>query len=117
RRRPRVGTAAPLRAAQPRGRGRFDVRPRRGAHRVTGRAPLAGLRVVDMSTVIAGPGCARYLAYFCADVIKVEAPGGDTARTLGFMADDGDSWFSKLVTRGKRTIVLDLKDAGDLETM
>src|SRR5262245_11240752 len=79
--------------------------------------PLAGLRVIDMSTVIAGPGCARYLADFGADVVKVEPPTGDTARTMGFLADDGDSLFFKLVNRGKRAIVLDLKDATDLTTM
>src|SRR3954470_11523203 len=81
------------------------------------RRALGDLRVIDMSTVIAGPGCARYLADFGADVIKVEPPTGDTARTMGFLADDGDSLFFKLVNRGKRTIVLDLKAAGDLATM
>jgi crotonobetainyl-CoA:carnitine CoA-transferase CaiB-like acyl-CoA transferase len=79
--------------------------------------PLASLRVIDMSTVIAGPGCARYLADFGADVIKVEPPTGDTARGMGFLADDGDSLFFKLVNRGKRTVVLDLKTADDLATM
>ena len=43
--------------------------------------PLADLRVIDVSTVLAGPACARYLADFGADVIKVERPdGGDTLR-------------------------------------
>jgi len=45
--------------------------------------PLADLRVIDVATVVAGPGCARYLADFGADVIKVERPGGDTARCGG----------------------------------
>jgi crotonobetainyl-CoA:carnitine CoA-transferase CaiB-like acyl-CoA transferase len=79
--------------------------------------PLAGLRVIDMSTVIAGPGCARYLADFGADVIKVEPPTGDTARGMGFLDDDGDSLFFKLVNRNKRTVVLDLKEATGLATM
>ncbi|MEY2407024.1 MAG: hypothetical protein QOG39_1940 [Acidimicrobiaceae bacterium] len=79
--------------------------------------PLHGLRVVDASTVIAGPGCARYLADFGADVVKVERPGGDGTRTMGFMHPDGDSLFWKLVNRGKRCITLDLKDADDLELM
>jgi crotonobetainyl-CoA:carnitine CoA-transferase CaiB-like acyl-CoA transferase len=81
-------------------------------------APLGGLRVIDASTVVAGPNCARYLADFGADVIKVERPdGGDGARTMGFLHPDGDSLFFKLLNRGKRTIALDLKDEHDLDTM
>ena len=48
--------------------------------------PLAGVRVVDMATVVAGPGTAKYIADFGADVIKVEAPSGDPARRLGWTA-------------------------------
>jgi crotonobetainyl-CoA:carnitine CoA-transferase CaiB-like acyl-CoA transferase len=80
-------------------------------------SPLAGLRVVDVSTVIAGPGCARYLADFGADVVKVERPGGDSTRTMGFLHPDGDSLLWKLVNRGKRSITLDLKDGADLDLM
>ncbi|QXC60030.1 CoA transferase [Aquihabitans sp. G128] len=81
--------------------------------------PLHDLRVVDVSTVVAGPGCARYLADFGADVIKVERPGtGDTTRTMGWVdpADDVTLWW-KLAGRNKRTAVLDLKDPGDLAHM
>jgi crotonobetainyl-CoA:carnitine CoA-transferase CaiB-like acyl-CoA transferase len=70
---------------------------------------LSDVRVVDMATVLAGPGAARHLADFGADVIKVEAPGGDGTRRLGWRASDGDSYFWKLVNRNKRGIVLDLK--------
>jgi crotonobetainyl-CoA:carnitine CoA-transferase CaiB-like acyl-CoA transferase len=81
-------------------------------------APLAGLRVIDASTVVAGPNCARYLADFGADVIKVERPdGGDSARAMGFLHPDGDSLFFKLLNRNKRTIALDFKDPDDLVTM
>jgi crotonobetainyl-CoA:carnitine CoA-transferase CaiB-like acyl-CoA transferase len=77
--------------------------------------PLADLRVVDLATVLAGPGCARYLADFGADVIKVERPdGGDTTRSMGWRdpADDVTYWW-KLCGRGKRSVVLDLKsDSG-----
>ena len=74
------------------------------------------LRVVDVSTVVAGPGCARYLADFGADVVKVERPGGDTTRSMGWLdpADDVTLWW-KLSGRNKRSIVLDLKDASDLD--
>lgn len=80
---------------------------------------LAGLRVVDCSTVLAGPGCARYLADFGADVIKVERPEtGDTTRSMGWRDPrDGITLFWKLLGRGKRTIVLDLKDDDGRATM
>ena len=54
--------------------------------------PLADLRVVDLSTVIAGPNCARYLADFGADVVKVERPGtGDSLRNMAWRDPrDGD---------------------------
>ena len=71
---------------------------------------LGGIKVIDIATVIAGPGAARYLADFGADVIKVEAPGGDGTRRMGWRDPaDGDSYMWKLVARGKRAIVLDLK--------
>ena len=80
---------------------------------------LAGLRVIDCSTVLAGPGCARYLADFGADVVKVERPEtGDTTRSMGWRDPrDGITLFWKLLGRGKRTIVLDLKDEADHATM
>lgn len=72
--------------------------------------PLSDLRVIDLSTVVAGPGCARYLADFGADVVKVERPEGDSVRSLGPKDPaDGETLWWKLVNRGKRTIVLDLK--------
>lgn len=82
-------------------------------------APLADLRVIDISTVLAGPGCARHLADFGADVIKVERPGaGDTARDMGWRdpADDV-TLFWKIAGRGKRTIVLDLKTPEGLDVL
>jgi crotonobetainyl-CoA:carnitine CoA-transferase CaiB-like acyl-CoA transferase len=76
--------------------------------------PLAGLRVLDLSTVIAGPNCARYLADFGADVIKVERADGDSLRRIAWQDDrDGESLWFKLANRNKRTIVLDLKDPDD----
>ena len=67
---------------------------------------LDGIRVIDMATVIAAPGAARYLADYGADVVKVEAPGGDGTRRMGWTDPiDGDSYMWKLVARGKRTVV------------
>lgn len=81
--------------------------------------PLADLVVIDVSTVIAGPGCARYLADYGAEVVKVERPGsGDSSRNMGWRdPSDGQTLWWKLVGRGKRTIVLDLKDPADLDVM
>jgi crotonobetainyl-CoA:carnitine CoA-transferase CaiB-like acyl-CoA transferase len=75
---------------------------------------LEGLRVIDMATVFAGPGVARHLADFGADVVKIEAPAGDGVRRMGwFPPGDGDSYVWKLLGRNKRAAVLDLKtDAG-----
>ncbi len=79
---------------------------------------LEGLRVVDMATVFAGPGTARHLADFGASVVKVEAPGGDGVRRMGwFPPEGGDSYTWKLLGRGKRCIVLDLKDPAGHDTM
>lgn len=80
--------------------------------------PLADLRVIDMSTVLAGPNCARYLADFGADVIKVERPGGDSLRNMAWRDPrDGEGLWWKLVNRNKRTVVLDIKDADDVATL
>ncbi len=77
--------------------------------------PLHNLRVLDISTVLAGPNCARYLADFGADVIKVEIPGvGDSLRSMAWRDPrDGTGLWSKLVNRNKRTIALDLKNDED----
>jgi crotonobetainyl-CoA:carnitine CoA-transferase CaiB-like acyl-CoA transferase len=83
------------------------------------RGPLCDLRVIDCSTVVAGPGCTRYLADFGADVIKVERPdGGDTTRAMGWRdpRDDVTLWW-KLAGRNKRSVVLDLKEPVDLDHM
>ena len=75
---------------------------------------LAGLRVVDLSTVLAGPNCARYLADFGADVIKVERPGGDSLRNMAWRdPEDGEGLWWRFVNRNKRTVALDLKNADD----
>ncbi len=76
-----------------------------------GRPPgaLAGVRVIDLSRVLAGPLCTQMLADQGADVIKIEPPAGDETRTLGppFNAA-GDAAYYTAVNRGKRAIGLDL---------
>lgn len=72
--------------------------------------PLAGLRVIDMATVIAGPFCATLLGEFGADVIKLEHPdGGDALRRFGTPSVRGDTltWLSE--GRNKRSITLELR--------
>jgi crotonobetainyl-CoA:carnitine CoA-transferase CaiB-like acyl-CoA transferase len=73
--------------------------------------PLEGIRVLDLATVIAGPGSARYLADYGADVLKVERPGaGDSTRGMGLPDPaDGTSLYWKLVSRNKRCTTVDLK--------
>ena len=70
---------------------------------------LAGVRVIDLSRVLAGPLCTQMLADHGADVIKVEPPSGDETRLLGppFTPDGNAAYFSS-VNRGKRAISLDL---------
>lgn len=76
--------------------------------------PLHGLRVLDLTQALAGPYCTMLLADLGADVLKVEPPSGDMTRFPGpFTAEDTEhaygGYFAS-VNRGKRSIVLDLKD-------
>lgn len=76
------------------------------------RGPLAGLRVLDLGTVYAAPITAMLLGDWGADVIKVEHPKGDPARTHG-LAKDGHGLWWKVISRNKRTITLNFgKPAG-----
>jgi len=74
----------------------------------TGRTALEGIRVLDVTQVMAGPFCAMQLCDMGADVIKVEPPGGDSTRQMAG-ASGTDSPGFNAVNRGKRGIVLDLK--------
>jgi crotonobetainyl-CoA:carnitine CoA-transferase CaiB-like acyl-CoA transferase len=74
-------------------------------------SPLEGIRVVDLSTVIFGPLASQTLGEYGADVIKVEAPAGDSTRFTGVAAERGMSAVFLGVNRSKRSVVLDLKQA------
>ena len=82
-------------------------------------AMLENIRIVDMTTIVFGPYATQMLADMGAEVIKVEAPGGDQTRQFGrsrVAARQMGPVFCTL-NRGKRAITLDLKRAADAETM
>jgi len=80
--------------------------------------PLEGVKVVDLTTVVVGPICTRTLADQGAEVIKVEAPGGDILRYLA-AGSRSPAMSGKFINfnRNKRSIVLDLKQPAALEAM
>jgi CoA:oxalate CoA-transferase len=75
--------------------------------------PLAGITVIDLTRVLAGPYCTMILADLGARVIKVEVPGrGDDSRHIGPFVKEKSAYFMSL-NRGKQSIALDLKDDAD----
>ena len=78
--------------------------------------PLNGVRVLDLTRVLAGPFCTMLLGDLGAEVVKVERPGGDDARHYGPFLASGESAYFAGINRGKKSIVLDLKQAGEKAT-
>jgi crotonobetainyl-CoA:carnitine CoA-transferase CaiB-like acyl-CoA transferase len=86
--------------------------------RMQSEGALAGLKVLELTQIMAGPFCGQVLADLGADVVKIEPPeGGDQARrSLGFpLREGGDTAAFLAVNRNKRSAALDLKDPGQRE--
>ena len=81
-------------------------------------APLAGLKVVELARILAGPWIGQTLADLGAEVVKVESPEGDDTRNWGppFIQRDGDrsAAYFHAANRGKTSVAIDFKDTGDL---
>jgi crotonobetainyl-CoA:carnitine CoA-transferase CaiB-like acyl-CoA transferase len=75
--------------------------------------PLEGVRVVEMTHMIMGPSCGQFLGFLGAEVIKVEPPEGDKTRDLTGMG----AGFFPTFNRGKKSVVLNLKDTADREKL
>ena len=89
----------------------WDIDP---SNRGTG-LPLEGVRVLDLSRVLAGPLCAMIAGDLGADVIKVESPDGDPVRSLAPPRFGADATYYLAVNRHRRNVVADLRKAADFE--
>ena len=78
--------------------------------------PLKGLRVVDLTRILAGPFCTQLLADLGAEIIKIEGPGGDPVRQQGAIVN-GLSWYFAQFNRNKKSVVLNLYDDDDKSTL
>jgi crotonobetainyl-CoA:carnitine CoA-transferase CaiB-like acyl-CoA transferase len=79
--------------------------------------PLAGIRVIDVTTVVLGPFCTQTLGDMGADVIKVEPKEGDSTRVIGPARNKNMGSYFATLNRNKRSIVLDLKQAAAKEAL
>jgi crotonobetainyl-CoA:carnitine CoA-transferase CaiB-like acyl-CoA transferase len=79
--------------------------------------PLAGVKILDLTSVLMGPYATQILAEMGAEVVKVESPAGDIVRQIGPMRSPGMGGMFLNTNRGKRGIVLDLKKPGAREAV
>ncbi len=79
--------------------------------------PLAGVKIVEMTSVVLGPWACQLLADMGADVVKIEQPRGDSNRTLGAAQNPGMAALYLTCNRNKRSLVLDLNKPGAREAM
>ena len=77
--------------------------------------PLAGIRVIELGQLLAGPFAGTLLAYFGAEVIKIEPPGGDPIRGWRKLDDSGTSFWWRSLGRNKKSVTLDLKSERGIE--
>ncbi len=85
---------------------------------MSNQGPLDGVRVLDLTRVLAGPYCTMFLGDLGAEVVKVEQPGiGDDTRGWGPPFAGGESAYFLCVNRNKKSITLDLKSAEGIELL
>ena len=80
-------------------------------------APLAGVKVLDYTQIMAGPFCGMLLADMGADVIKVEKPGGDDSRRMAPPFIEGESAAFLAINRNKRDLAINFRDPEGLEVV
>ena len=90
---------------------------RAGSAQAAGSGPLSGIRVIDLTSVVFGPYATQIMADMGADVIKVEPPAGDNTRWITQGPVPGMGGIYVNVNRGKRGLMLDLRQEADKETL
>ncbi len=84
---------------------------------VENKGPLAGVKILDLTTVVMGPYATQILGDMGADIVKVESPSGDNMRWVGPMKNPGMGHIYLHANRNKRSLVLDLKQAEGREAI